>query len=237
VIAPTHSRDVAKGLYVRKTLTHAWTFDVLRPLDVAELGPVAGPEAPRPVGTVTGAGESTAEYFQARCRGRAESRARNGARLGNLLAPLCALKNFDARRNWRAGRSQFAKAQADFFGEKVGTLSARLLADPSYQFQGRFDEWMLRAGSRRAFAQHPVLPEQVATLTLRSWRGPREFGSSMEAMADWTRGRWNSGGMDFASLISGTLKTPRRPVRVRARNFTLVAAESRCGFRPGQFER
>ena len=32
------------------------------------------------------------------------------------------------------------KAQADFFGGKVaGALDARLFADPSYAFQGRFD--------------------------------------------------------------------------------------------------
>jgi len=121
----------------------------------------------------------------------------------------------------------------------LGTLSARLLADHPYQFQGRFE----RVDVARWFAAVPSLSTRVAgtasaTLTLTAHGvGRANLVRSMEGEGRLDARNVELSGMDFASLISGDARLLPAG-RVRARKFPHWWRRNRGGgFRPGQFER
>jgi len=115
-------------------------------------------------------------------------------------------EKFDGQAELAGRTITIRKAQADFFGGKaLGTLSARLLADPSYQFQGRFE----RVDVARLVRAVPSLSTRVAgtasaTLTLTAHGvGRANLVRSMEGDGRLDARNVELSGMDFASLISG----------------------------------
>jgi len=175
-------------------------------LDAAELDRWLGPRArPGLLARFTGAGESTADISR-RDAAVARIAARGRLRASEIvLAPL-RFEKFDGQAELAGRTITIRKAQADFFGGKaLGTFSARLLADPSYQFQGRFE----RVDVARLVRAVPSLSTRVAgtasaTLTLTAHGvGRANLVRSMEGDGRVDARNVELSGMDFASLISG----------------------------------
>jgi hypothetical protein len=201
-----------RGTAVRKNADARWTFDVSADhLDAAELDRWLGPRArPGLLARFTGAGESTAT-ISGRDAAIAGIAARGRMRVAEIvLAPL-RFDKFDGQAEL-AGRTIIVrKAQADFFGGKTsGTFDARLLADPSYRFQGRFE----RVDVARLARTVPSLNNRfagtaTATLTLSAHGvGHANLVRSMEGDGTLDARNVELSGMNFASLISGDAQDP-----------------------------
>jgi hypothetical protein len=130
-----------RGSIVRKYSDHRWTFDLAADrLDAAELDRWLGPRArPGFLERFAGFGSPAPDAPQIDTpidRLAARGRLRAGT---IALGPL-NLEAFDGDVEVSGRTIAVHKAQADFFGGNVsGSLDARLLADPSYEFQGRFE--------------------------------------------------------------------------------------------------
>jgi uncharacterized protein involved in outer membrane biogenesis len=196
-----------RGTAVRNNADSRWTFDVSADhLDAAELDRWLGPRArPGLLARFTGAGESTVAIAgrDAAVTGIA---ARGRLRVSEIvLAPL-RFEKFDGQAELAGRTITIRKAQADFFGGKTaGALVARLLADPSYQFEGRFE----RVDVARLARAVPSLNNRVAgtasaTLTLSAHGvGRANLVRSIEGDGTLDARDVELSGMDFASLISG----------------------------------
>jgi AsmA-like C-terminal region/AsmA family len=118
-----------------------WTFDLTADhLDAAELDRWLGPRArPGFMSRFTSFGSNAAanplpDSTVARMSARGRLRA------GEIVLTKMRFEQFDGEVELDGRAIQLRKGQANFFGGKTsGTLDARLLADPSYEFQGRFD--------------------------------------------------------------------------------------------------
>jgi hypothetical protein len=196
-----------RGTAVRKNADAGWTFDVSADhLDASELDRWLGPRArPGLLARFTGAGESTAA-ISGRDAAVAGIAARGRLRVAEIvLAPL-RFEKFDGQAELAGRTITIRNAQADFFGGKTsGTFDARLLADPSYQFQGRFE----RVDVARLARVVPSLNNRVAgtasaALTLFAHGvGRANLVRSMEGDGTLDARNVELSGMDFASLISG----------------------------------
>jgi uncharacterized protein involved in outer membrane biogenesis len=196
-----------RGTAVRKNAEGRWTFDLFADhLDAAELDRWLGPRArPGLLARFTGAGESTADISR-RDAAVAGIAARGRLRASEIvLAPL-HFEKFDGQAELAGRTITIRKAQADFFGGKaLGTLSARLLADPAYQFQGRFERVdVARLVRAVASLSTRVAGTASATLTLTAHGvGRVNLVRSMEGNGRLDARNVELSGMDFASLISG----------------------------------
>jgi hypothetical protein len=196
-----------RGTAVRRNADAQWTFDLFADqLDAAELDRWLGPRArPSLFTRFSGAGESTAD-ISGRDATIAGIAARGRLRVSEIvLAPL-RFEKFDGQAELAGRTIAIRKAQADFFGGKAsGTLDAWLLADPSYQFQGRFE----RVDVARLARALPSLNNRFAgtasaTLTLSAHGvGRANLVRTMEGDGGLDARNVELSGMDFASLISG----------------------------------
>jgi AsmA-like C-terminal region/AsmA family len=118
-----------------------WTFDLTADhLDAAELDRWLGPRArPGFMSRFTSFG-SNAEANPLPDSAVARMSARGRLRAGEIVLTKMRFEQFDGEVELDGRAIKLRKGQANFFGGKTsGTLDARLLADPSYEFQGRFD--------------------------------------------------------------------------------------------------
>jgi hypothetical protein len=130
------------GSISRKNSDTQWTFDLSADhLDSSELDRWLGPRA-RPAGFLArfAASNSTADADPPADAMVTRLAARGRLRAGTIDIPPMHIEQFDGEAELAGRAIRIRKAQANFFGGKIsGSLDARLLPDPSYEFQGRFD--------------------------------------------------------------------------------------------------
>lgn len=129
------------GSITRKNSDKEWTFDLtVDHLDTAELDRWLGPRArPGFLARFTGSAPAASPPLAA---GGVITRlaARGRLRAGAIDLPPMHIQQFDGEAELDGRTVRIRKAQAGFFGGKIfGSFDARLLPDPSYEFQGRFD--------------------------------------------------------------------------------------------------
>jgi uncharacterized protein involved in outer membrane biogenesis len=201
-----------RGSAVRKNADVRWTFDLLADhLDAAELDRWLGPRArPGLLARFAGAAEPTANISRSGAT-IAGIAARGRLRIAEVvLAPL-QFEQFDGEAELAGRAITIRKAQADFFGGKAaGTLDARLLADPSYQFQGRFDRVDLaRLGHAVTSLSDRITGTVSAALTLSAHGVGREkLVQSIQGDGMLDARNAELRGLDFVSLISGADQDP-----------------------------
>jgi AsmA-like C-terminal region/AsmA family len=132
---------VWNGTLTRKGADAQWTFDLSADrLDASELDRWLGPRArPGFFARLTGLGSSAAAPALA---GGVVTRlaARGRLRIGEIDLPPVNVEQFDGEAEIAGRTIRVRKAQGSFFQGKVyGSFDARLLPDPSYEFQGSFD--------------------------------------------------------------------------------------------------
>jgi hypothetical protein len=197
-----------QGTVSRKKTDSRWTFDVSADhLDTAELDRWLGPRArPGLLTFFTGFGKSSAVVPD---REDVISRisARGRIRIAELaLAPL-HFEKFDGDAELAGRTVSIRKAQADFFGGKVaGTLNATVTADPSYQFQGRFDRVDLaRLGHATASLNNRISGTASATLTISSHGVGREnLVRAIEGDGQLDARKAELRGLNLSNVISGS---------------------------------
>jgi hypothetical protein len=196
-----------RGTAVRKNTDGLWTFDLSADLlDAAELDRWLGPRSrPARVAWYTGSAELIPNTFgrEAAVPGIA---ARGRLRISDIvLAPL-RFEQFDGQVELAGRTITIRKAQADFFGGKAaGALDARLLADPSYQFQGRFDRVDLaRLGRAAPSLNNRIAGTASAALALSAHGVGREnLVRSIEGDGRLDARNVALEGLDLTNLISG----------------------------------
>ena len=197
-----------QGNVSRKKTDNRWTFDVSADhLDTAELDLWLGPRArPGLLTFFTGFGKSPAEVPD---REDVISRisARGRLRIAELsLAPL-RFEKFDGDAELTGRTISIRKAQADFFGGKVaGTFNAAMSADPSYQFQGRFDHVDLaRLGHATASLNNRISGTASATLTISTHGVGREnLIRFIEGDGQLDARKAELRGLNLSNVISGS---------------------------------
>jgi hypothetical protein len=220
-----------QGTVARKSADTHWTFALSADhLDAAELDRWLGPRA-RPgflarfanLGTDAAVPASDSAITQIAARGRLQ--------VGEIvLAPL-RFQKFDGDVELDGRAVKVTKAQADFFGGKVsGTLDARLLADPSYEFRGRFDRVNLaQLGSSVPLLNDRIAGTTSATLTVTALGIGREnLIGSMEGNGTLNARNAELPGLDFTGVFPGTQDSSLSPFvsvqgafRVNARTIDL----------------
>jgi uncharacterized protein involved in outer membrane biogenesis len=202
-----------RGTVARKNTDGQWTFDLFADhLDTAELDRWLGPRA-RPglltrsglLTRFTGLGGSPADTSE-RDAAIAPIAARGRLRVSEIVLPPLRFEQFDAEVELAGRTITIRKAQADFFGGKAaGSLDARLLAVPSYQFQGRFDRVDLaRLGRAMPSLSNRVSGTASATLALAAHGVGREnLVRSLDGDGKLDARNAELRGLDFASLIPG----------------------------------
>ena len=201
-----------RGSVTRKNSDKHWTFDLVADrLDTAELDRWLGPRArPGFLQRITNFGSdasaappigATIDRMEARGRLRAGEIALGPLRFDRL--------NGDVEISGR--EIVLRKAQADFFGGNIsGQLNARLLSDPSYEFQGRFDRVNLAQLARAV----PFLNDRFsgiasATLSLAAHGVGREsLVESMEGAGTLDARNAEIQGLDLTSIFSGYRQDP-----------------------------
>jgi hypothetical protein len=160
---------VWRGSITRKLPDKEWTFDLSADrLDAAELDRWLGPRArPGFLARFTGASSAAAVpppadsvVTQLAARGR--------LRAASIDVPPMHMEQFDGEVELVGRAVHIRKAQANFFGGKVsGGFDAKLLPDPSYEFQGRFDRVDLgQLGTAVSFLNARMGGNASATLAL-----------------------------------------------------------------------
>jgi len=203
----TRKNRVRAPQEARQDTDGKWTFDVsANRLDAAGLDRWLGPRA-RPPGLLArfaNLGKSPADTSQ-RDADLARLTARGRLRIAEIILPPMRFEQFDGDAELAGRAITIRKAQADFFGGKTtGSLDARLLADPSYHFQGRFDRVDLaRLGQAVSSLSGRISGKASATLTLGAHGVGREnLVRSLEGDGKLDARNTEFHGLDFASLIS-----------------------------------
>jgi hypothetical protein len=196
-----------RGAAVRKNADRQWTFDLSADqVDAAELDRWLGPRArPGQLLRFTDAGNSTADV-PGREAAVAGIAARGRLRISEIMLAPLHFEQFDGQAELAGRTITIRKAQADFFGGKAaGALDARLLADPSYEFQGRFDRVDLaRLGRAVPSLNNRLAGTASAALMLSAHGvGRQNLVRSIEGDGRLDARNVQLDGLDFASLISG----------------------------------
>lgn len=156
------------GTIQRKTADKQWAFDLSADrIDVADLDRWLGLRA-RPGFLARFASLGSAVARPPIDSIVTQMEARGHLHIGEIvLAPL-RCEQVDAEAELSGRTITIRKAQADFFGGRVaGTLDAKLLADPSYEFVGRFDRVNLLAlGHSVPFINGRIIGTASAVLSL-----------------------------------------------------------------------
>jgi len=203
-----------RGTVVRTNVDPRWTFDLVADrLDAADLDRWLGPRArPSLIARLTGSSGKLAADSVSRDTAIAGIAARGRLRINELvLAPL-HVEQFDGQAELAGRTITIRKAYAGFFGGKAaGTFTARLLPDPAYQFQGRFD----RVDVARLASAMPSLSERVAgmasaTLTLAAHGVGREtLARSIQGSGSLDARNVVLRDLDLGMLISGDNQDPQ----------------------------
>jgi hypothetical protein len=195
------------GYAVRKNADRQWTFDLSADnLDAAELDRWLGPRSrPARVAWYTGSAQLIPNTFEREAAVPAIA-ARGRLRISEVVLAPVRFEQFDGQAELAGRTITIHKAQADFFGGKAaGALDARLLSDPSYQFQGRFDRVDLaRLGRAVPSLNNRIAGTASAALTLSAHGVGREnLVHSIEGDGRLNARNVELDGLDFATLISG----------------------------------
>jgi hypothetical protein len=195
------------GTAVRKNADRQWTFDLFADtLDATELDRWLGPRAgPARVAWYSGSSELIPNTFERQAAVPAIA-ARGRLRVSEIVLASLRFEQFDGQAELAGRTITIRKAQADFFGGKAaGALDARLLADPSYQFEGRFDRVDLaRLGHAVPSLNNRIAGTASAALALSAHGVGREnLIRSIEGDGRLNARNVQLDGLDFASLISG----------------------------------
>jgi AsmA-like C-terminal region/AsmA family len=197
-----------RGTAVRNNNDAQWTFDLSADrVDAADLDRWLGPRArPGLLARLTGLSGKPAAGNSGRDAAIAKIAAHGRLRISEVvLAPL-HVEQFDGQAEL-AGRSiTIRKAYAGFFGGKAaGTFVARLLPDPSYEFEGRFDRVDLaRLGNALPSLSDRFTGLASATLTLSAHGIGREgLVRSIQGDGKLEARNVTVRDLDFATLISG----------------------------------
>jgi hypothetical protein len=195
------------GSIARKYSDRQWTFDLSADhIDAADLDRWLGPRA-RPGflarftasnSAATAAPSADAVVTRLAARGR--------LRADEIDMPPMHIEKFDGEAELAGRTIRIRKAQADFFGGKIsGSLDARLLPDPSYQFQGRFDRVDLALlGRTVSFLNDRIGGNASATLALSAHGiGRQDLIGSMEGQGTLNGRNVSLRGLDLSSVFSG----------------------------------
>ena len=115
-------------------------------------------------------------------------------------------EQFDGEVELDGRTIRIRKAQADFFGGKTsGTLDARLVADPSYEFQGRFDRVNLAQLARAVpFLNNRIAGTASATLSVAAHGIGREnLMGALEGKGTLDARNAEIRGLDFSEVYPG----------------------------------
>ena len=196
------------GSITRKSSAEHWTFDLSADhVDAAELDRWLGPRArPGFLARFTGFGsdasvapQTSALVDQMAARGR--------LRIGEITMASLPFDQFDGDVEIAGRAIQVHKAQADFFGGNVsGKFDARLLADPSYEFQGRFDRVNLaQLASAMPFWNDRIAGTASATLSLAAHGiGRGNLVGSMEGSGALNARNAQITGLDLTRVFPGS---------------------------------
>ena len=195
------------GLIARKYSDKQWTFDLTADhLGAADLDRWLGPRArPGFLARFTGsnsvaAASPVADAVVTRLSAQGRLRA------GEIDIPPMHIEQFDGEAELAGREVRIQKAQADFFGGKIsGSLEARLLPDPSYEFQGRFDRVDLaRLGSAVSFLKSRIGGNASGTLTLSAHGvGRQDLIGSMEGQGTLSGRNAALRGLDLSGVFPG----------------------------------
>jgi hypothetical protein len=188
-----------------------WTFDLTADrLDAAELDRWLGPRA-RPgllaritsfASAASGGPMPDAVVAQMAAHGR--------LRAGEIVLASMRFQQFDGDLELDGRTIKVRKAQANFFGGKTtGSLDARLVADPTYEFQGRFDRVNLLQLARAApwMSDRIAGGEASATLSLSTHGIGREtLVAAMVGKGTLDARGAEIRGIDFGAAIPGGIR-------------------------------
>lgn len=202
-----------RGSIARKVSDSQWSFDLTADsLDAVELDRWLGPRArpgflARMIGSDTGGSDSgappalLADAFVTRLAARGRLRA------GAIALPPMHIEKFDGQAELDGRTIRIHGAQGDFFGGKIsGSLDARLVPNPSYDFQGHFDRVDLALLGRSV----PSLSGRIAgiasaTLALSAHGiGRQDLINSIEGQGILNGRNVSLRGIDLSSTASGT---------------------------------
>jgi hypothetical protein len=197
------------GTIARKNSDTQWTFDLSADhLDAADLDRWLGPRA-RPGFLARFTSANTADAAASLpFAGAAVTRlaARGRLRAGAIdMAPM-RIEQFDAQAELDGRTIRIRKAQGDFFGGTIsGSLDARLLPDPSYEFHTSFDRVDLaQLGRAVPFLKDRIGGNASAALTLSAHGIGREnLVGSMQGQGTVNGRNVALPGIDFSSVFPG----------------------------------
>ncbi len=195
------------GTIARKNADTRWTFALSADrLDAAELDRWLGPRA-RPGFLARFASLGNAATVPAGDSAITQIAARGHLQVAEIVVAPLRFQKFDGDAELDGRTVKITKAQADFFGGKVaGKLDARVLADPSYEFQGRFDRVNLaQLGSSGTLLNNRIAGTASATLTVAAHGiGRGNLIGSMEGNGTLTARNAELPGLDFTGVFPGT---------------------------------
>ena len=196
-----------QGTISRKNSDKQWMFDLSADhLDTADLDRWLGPRArPGFLARFTSLGTSPAASPE---EDTAVTRlvANGKLHVGEIVLAPMRLGQFDGEVELDGRTIKIRKAQADFFGGKVaGSLDARLFADPTYEFQGRFDRVNLsQLAHSVSFLNNRVAGTASATLSISAHGiGYKNLMGSMEGNGTLNAKNGRVSGIDFAAMFPG----------------------------------
>ena len=195
------------GSIARKYPDQQWTFDLSAGhLDTTELDRWLGPRA-RPGFLARFAGLASTSVQSPAVNAVATRLAALGRlRVGSIDIPPMRIEDFDGEAELSGRTLRIRKAQADFFGGKIsGSLEARLLPDPIYEFQGRFDHVDLsQIGRVLPFLNDRVGGNASAALTLSAHGiGRANLIGSMQGQGTLEGRNVQLRGFDLSSVFPG----------------------------------
>ncbi len=196
-----------QGIISRKNSDPQWTFDLAADrIDVAELDRWLGPRArPGFLARFTSLGNSDAGP-PPEDTVVAHMVAHGHLHAGEIVVAPLRLDQFDGETEIDGRTIRIRKAQADFFGGKVaGTLEARLLADPAYEFQGRFDRVNLsQLGRSVTFLNNRVGGMASGTLSITTHGiGHQDLMNAMQGNGALSAKNVEITGINLAALFPG----------------------------------
>jgi hypothetical protein len=195
------------GTISRKYSDKQWTFDLTADhLDTAELDRWLGPRARTGFLARFTSGATTAVAGPEEDPAVARLVARGHLHVGGIVLSSMRLDQFDGETELDGRTIRIRKGQADFFGGKVaGTLDARLSADSTYDFQGRFDRVNLSQLARSVpFLNNRIAGTTSATLSISAHGIGREnLVSSMEGNGTLSAKNAELHGIDFNGVFPG----------------------------------
>jgi hypothetical protein len=196
-----------RGSIARKNTDSRWTFDLTADrLDTSELDRWLGPRArPGFLERFAGFGTPAADAPQA---GTLVDRmaARGRLRAGAIAMGSLDLDAFDGDVEISGRMIAVRKAQADFFGGNIsGALDVRLVADPSYDFQGHFERVNLaQLAGALPFLNNRIAGIASATLSLSAHGiGRQTLMDTLEGNGTLNARNAEIAGLDLTGIFPG----------------------------------